>query len=101
MKLNVDVILKDLDGNELKDGEKSVTLKSVIVNALTMLGKNDESMTGPDKFVLYTIAQVVHKGGDIELTAEEIVKIKERVGKFYTPIVVGNVFNLLENKEIK
>ncbi len=106
MKVKVNVTLKTIDGNEMKDvdGEgKAVdaTLKLAIVNALLAPAQNEK---GVDKVRTYELAKKVYSvDGDelVELSAEDITLIKEKVGEtFPSPLVVGQVFDLLEQKEI-
>ena len=97
MKLKIDVNLKNFKGEELKEGDKPVNLKDVITGALLM---PEESSDGKEKAERYFMAQRVENSGKTwETTAEEVSKVKELVGKFYTPIIVGQAFEILEGEE--
>jgi len=101
MQVNVSVVLKAIDGvNDLKnnDGDGKVKifpLKDAIVNAVLAPVKHDEK--GVDKVKKYELAKKVQiADGNVELTIEDITLIKERVGEVYPPLIVGQVFELLE-----
>jgi len=101
MKFNVNEVLKALNGQTLKDvdanGESiDATLKTAIVNALLAPVQKE---SGVDKVKKYELATRVYKNDEVELTAEEISLIKKCVGENFAPIVVGQVFNILEKKE--
>lgn len=99
MKVNVTTVLKAIDGTPLLDeNKKEVILKNVLVNALMNVGADEGS--GEDKLKRYLMSQNIFNATDsVELSAEDISKLKELVGKGYGPIIVGPVFQLLEGKE--
>ncbi len=43
--------------------------------------------------------KIIKANGIAELSSEEIVTMKERIGKMYGPAIVGPVYDLLEKKE--
>jgi hypothetical protein len=93
MKRNLSAPVLQLDGTPFPNNE---TLGSVCFMAVTAPMPGDESMGVEQKRRLYGIAQKVHALGDVDLTAEDIVAIKERVGKGFSVIVVGRVFEMLD-----
>ncbi|MCD6262343.1 MAG: hypothetical protein J7J52_04905 [Deltaproteobacteria bacterium] len=97
MIVNMSAELKTLDGEPLIDAGKPVTLKDVSVNAL-LAQQERETLDAKEKLARYELALKVNKGGDVEVTVEEIAKIKDCVGKVYPTLVVGQVFHLLEGK---
>lgn len=101
MKINAEIELKHVSSGEpLRDSNDGsiITLGVACVQALVM-GIPDEQVDGAEKYARYQIASKFSNGGEVELTAEEIVKIKGVVGVAYTPLVVGPVFMLLEGLE--
>lgn len=92
MLVNFDATIKTLDEKEL---EPAAVMKDVIVAAL-LANYGDEQVTGTEKFLRGQLAQKIHVGGDIELSIEELTKIKDLVGKYGTPLVVLQIFNLIE-----
>jgi len=96
MKIKVDINLKDFKGKELLENGKPVNLKDIITGALLM---PEENVSGKDKAERYFLAQRVENSGkEFETTAEEISTIKDLIGKFYTPLIVGQAYEILENK---
>ena len=78
--------------------DKDADLRYVIVNALVGTIKGDENLDGKKKFELWELAGKINDTKvDVELTTEEVAKIKERVGKFYPIAIVGSAYNLIEN----
>lgn len=96
MHIDVDIELKTLDGGPVVDASGPVTVRSVAVNAL-LANYPDEHPTGEEKLRRYQIARAVHAGGKVELRVEDVALIKLLVGKAYSPLVVGPVFEALEH----
>ena len=98
MKINVDETLKTLDGQTMMDNDGKgnaieASLKTVLVNAVLA---PTEKEAGVDKVRKYELAKMLFKGGEVDLTAEDITLIKKQVGENFAPIVVGQVFEMLE-----
>lgn len=96
MLINLDFTIKDLSGNEFVPPAE--TIGQIIVAAL-LHNYGDESVSGLEKFHRGQLAQKVNSGGDIDLTVEELTKIKDMVGKFGTPLSVLQIFNHIEKSE--
>lgn len=98
MKLgDITTKIRNLDGSDaLGSDEQPLTYRTVLqVSALaTMPG--DEHMDGLQKARLWNIAQVVFRDAEPELPAEDVALLKERVGKGWPPLVVGQTFAFLE-----
>ena len=98
MKLNIDQVLSGLDGAPLTaDGDQPLTLKVVVANALLQPQQEDPQVQGL-AYRLYTLAQTIHAGEQVELEAADIDLIKKRLERVYPPIVVGQSWNMLEGK---
>lgn len=98
-KINFSVVLTKLEGDPLKDDkQEDLTLAGAAKQALLVL---DEKQTGEEKYENYCIATKVANGGEVTLKSEEISKIKEMIGKYMYPIVVGQAWDLLEGKTPK
>ena len=100
MKLNFDNLLLDFNGESIKDSntQKEISLRIVAINALiaTIEGIIVEPMK---KFERYKLAEKVHAGGMVEVTAEEISEIEDCVGRAYSVVVVGAAYKLLEESK--
>jgi len=99
MLVNVDGVLKSMSGETLKDvvnGEAiDAKVKDALVNAILSPVQNEQ---GVEKVKKYELAKRIYAGGDIDLVAEEVALIKERVGESYAPIIVGQLFELLDSE---
>ena len=98
MKINVDETLKTLDGQTMMDNDGNgnaveASLKTLLVNAVLAPTKDEK---GVDKVRKYELAKLIFKGGEVDLTAEDITLIKKQVGENFAPIVVGQVWDILE-----
>ena len=98
MLVNVNQVLKTLDGQTMKDSDGQgnavdATVKMVIVNAILSPTK-DES--GVDKVKKYELAKKIYASDEVDLDEKEIALIKERVGEGFAPIIVGQIFELLK-----
>ena len=101
--MNVDVTknLITFDGQTMKDivdGEAvDATLRMAMVNAIL---SPVEKESGMDKVKKYELAKRIHNAKDeVELSAEDISLIKERIGEVFPALIVGQVFDLLEGKD--
>ncbi len=100
MKIDTNQTLKALNGEVLKDNDGQgnavdATLKMAVVNALLAPVQKE---TGLDKVKKYELATRIYKNDEVELSSEDIVLIKKCVGDNFAPIVVGQIFNILEGK---
>lgn len=101
MKINVNQKLKTVEGQTMKDvgsDGKAVeaTLKMAIVNSLLAPLQQGQNESGIEKVKKYELAMRVYKGGEVELTVEDIALIKKQIGDVYPPLIVGQTFDLLE-----
>lgn len=94
MILNFDQTLKELNGETIKDEKGEVKLKTFCQNAILAPEKEQNA---EEKVRAYQLAIKIQEGGEVEVTAEEIALIKKKVGEAYAPIVVGQIFEILES----
>jgi len=92
---NFDNEIKNIDGSTLLQDANPVVMKSLLVAALMGSNPSEKDVSGDEKFKRYELAQKVNAGGNIDLTPEEIVLLKKLVGVSYTPLVVGQVYKIL------
>lgn len=98
MKIDMTTQILDLDGEPIpqsKDGPIT-TLRSVVEGALLAPMRGDENLAGAKKAELFLLVMRVHTEDECEMKAEEIVTIKDRVGKLYGPLVVGRAYAILD-----
>jgi len=98
MLLNVTEKLKTFSGEVIKDnvnGEAvDADLRTALVNAILSPVQNE---TGMDKVKKYELAKRIHSKDEVELSKDDIELIKERVGELYVPLVVGQIFDKLDD----
>ena len=101
---------KDKAGNTIPGTEKKATLKSVCIDALLFpktiinpkTGIAEEGDTFEEKMGKYRIYEKFENNvKEVELTSEEITKIKRLISDIKTQLVVGRVNDMLEQKEKK
>lgn len=97
MKIDVTQTLLALNGEKLRgDDGQPVTLRSVCINALMTTLEADGNLTGEDKLAAYTLAKQIQDEDQPDLRVEDLTKLKERIGKCYSPAVVGPVYAVLD-----
>jgi hypothetical protein len=100
-----DTKLTDFDGTEIRDSVAQesnptkqappLTLGAACRHALTIIQPGDD--TKPTvKFERGCLAYDIYKGDVPSLEAEKITELKELVGKLYGPVVVRQVYFLLD-----
>jgi len=75
----------------------------VLVNGVTYFNVDPRQgevrkMDGEQKMRAYSLATEIMKYDEIDLKAEDIVFIKEGMEKIYSPLIFGQVCNILEGK---
>jgi len=101
MKIKLTQKIKNLKGENLKDGKVDIELKAVCVNALLSETPEKEGgkVDGNEKMKRFLLAEKIEKAKELDLKAEEIAKIKAIVGGSFAPLIVGRVYNALEGKK--
>lgn len=120
MKIDFNQNLKGLDGEPLKDDQATaeeevrlrkeaedkgiefigkgkqfyVKLKTVVINALMGMRPN-ENIIGQERYDRGKLAMKIDVG-DQDVKAEDVVLIKKLVGESYTPLIVVQVWDILE-----
>ena len=100
MKLDVTRILKNLDDKPLKgDDGKDLTLGKACVTALMAMEPN-KPVDGNEKFLRGELAMRIHRAKKyIDLKVEETAKIKKRIGVGFGPLLIVQVWEILEKKK--
>lgn len=104
MKKNLDVILKNLDGTNLKvtDSEgnptdQDVTVKLVATNVLLHAVRPNENRELEKMVHRYHLSLSLHKGSEQEIKTEDLVLIKQLTPIMYGPLVVGQIHDWAED----
>ena len=96
MKINFNQPIKNIQKEEIKD----LTLKSVSVEALLATFSDEQSLSGEEKAKRYLLATRIYANSEeLDLTVEEIAKIKQLIGKGYGPLIVGQAWDMLEGNK--
>lgn len=97
MKIDMKVKLKTLKGDDILDEKNNpVTIGDIISQAL-LASFPDDNEKGEEKYKKFKLAVKVNSSDlPIDITLEEAVKIKEIVGKGFSPLIVGQVWEILE-----
>ena len=105
MKIDTNVEIINLDGNVLKENDGSgnavnVTAKKIMANSLmsNVIGRDGRPVPekGEDKLKKFKLAMKIYDSDEVELSSEDIVLIKERVGATYNTLVYGRICDLLK-----
>ena len=111
MKVDLNIKLFSLKDQPLNTMEKvgdatvevQMTLGSVCYDAMLTLLSIDKGEAGKYREERWQLARRVVKaeiaGEPIDLSTEEIVMLKKRIGEMYSPSIVGPTYELLEGKE--
>lgn len=101
MRIKFTTVLKEVDGKTpLTDAEtkESVTLRTISVNSL-MAEMQDERRSGTQKAEAYELSMRIMAADIAEVTVSEVATIKDRIGKCFGALVVGQCWPLLEKPE--
>lgn len=111
MKIDVTQELKNLDGSTLVQARarcpecgratetEAVTLRGVVTNALMVQDQSEAQVKGEEKARRYQLGLRIYGEESPDLSPEEIVLIRQRVAQMYQPLVVGQVWALLDPAE--
>lgn len=99
MKLSLNVEVKDFKGEVMFEDDSNKIALTVLKVCLSVLGRaldGDVKMKGEEKLKLFKLGMKLTDSGEVELSSEDIVLIKNRVNKIYSPIVYGRCCEVLE-----
>jgi hypothetical protein len=96
MKKNFDQKITDLKGIAVKDPSGTeLTAQMLVANAL-LTDFPDEKVSGEEKFKRFKLALAVTNKAEVDLKPEQLASIKTVVGKAYTPLIVGRLFEIID-----
>jgi len=72
------------------------TVGDVIGDALLAVSENDRGLSGDQKNQRYKLWKKLEGGGEKSFSLEEASLIKQVVGNVYGPLIVGQIYDLLE-----
>ena len=111
MMLQLSMQLRDQDGKLLTQAKPTLNNEGVIIGQTqepVLLGnlvkaallQPDEKDSADEKVTKFELMLRVSaaKDGELDLESEDITLVKKLVGKMYAPLVVGQVYRILEGK---
>ena len=112
MKIDVTQQITGLDGTPMVTGKQicqmcgqvvskpeSMTVRLAAVRSLTAAFRDEQGLPGDQKIARFHLALKITDEDEPDLQAEDIVLVKELVGKMYGPVVVGRVWAILDPPE--
>lgn len=93
MKIDVVQKILGLDGVPVAE---DATLRKVCSEALLNTLRGDENMDGVAKAKLFSLALAISAEDEPDLALEDWAKIKERIGRGFTPLIVGRAYELID-----
>ena len=75
-------------------GTRDMELKDVCVEALYTPNPQSPD-SGAEKFRLHQLAVKLHRGGEIEISPEDVALVKDKIGTLYGANVVGPAYEIL------
>jgi len=98
MNIDFSEKLRDVEGNVLVEGGRDVELWRVCQNVLLAFDPQAKT-TGEEKAKRYGLAVELVDGGAHDLAVEDVALIKKLVGDLMAPLVVGQVWRMLEKSD--
>lgn len=95
MNVDFSASILDLKGNVIAPENEPMTVSSVCVGALLATLKGDEGLGGNKKAEMFKLALKISDKAECDVSPEEIVLLRERVGRLWGPLVVGRVYEFL------
>ena len=98
MQVDCTKVLKDLDGTTLKNGDKKsddLTVGSIMKQACLLPLQIDADKGGTEKFELFCLAKKIHDAEMLDLRRFEVDILKDRIGKGFTVLIVGQMMEIL------
>jgi len=92
--------MMSIDGKPITDEKGAagtVTLKKIALEALLTGFPDETTLPGEEKAKRYVLAvKIAAADGKLELTSEEVTMLRKVVGKGYGPLVVGQVWKIID-----
>lgn len=102
MRKNLFIPITTLDNIVCVDSGDGSTLfvSTMCINVLLAVSEQDQPLSsGKDKLERFLLAQRISLAPEsVDLKPEDIVLIKNLIGKYASPLVVGRVFPILDNE---
>ena len=98
MKINVIQELKNYDDKVIKDQfDNTITPRSVFSNVLLQDTPNGAKIDGQEKYKRYKLTAKINCEDSPDFKVEEIAMLKQLVGDSCSALVVGVIWDVIEN----
>ena len=98
MTINTATVLKNFEGKDIVNDEKPFTVKHALLAAL-QYQTQELAPTAEQSVRAYILGMDVATKPEVELKSDDVVYIKARLLKLYTPLVFGQMVSLLEDEK--
>lgn len=98
MKVNFDIVIRDLKGIAIKDGDIDFRLSDVACTALLAPYPDEKDLDGKTKIRRFKLAEKIAgaNGAGVDLSVEDIADLKLLIGKAYAALIVGRAYQILD-----
>jgi hypothetical protein len=81
---------------QIRDGDvvREMTIGTICVQCL--LGGKQDELTGADKLERYELAKKLHDNDTVDLSAEQVVWLKEEIAKNFVSLISGQAWTILD-----
>jgi len=74
-----------------------LTLRSVCTNALLTQTQDEANLPGEEKVRRYNLALQISNEDVVDISPKDVGLVQELVARWYTPLVVGQVWGMLDS----
>lgn len=78
---------------------RPATLRGACANALVAQFQDEQNLSGEEKVKRYQLAMKIINEDAVDLPAADVALIQKLVAKVYGPLIVGQVWEMLEPKD--
>lgn len=100
MKYDVTTQLISIQGEPMRQGptkdDPEATLRDILVQACVGMDPRRHP-EGKEKYRAYNLMKKIHENDVVELESDDVTFLKDLVGEGFSTVVVGPVWDLLEN----
>ena len=105
MKIDFSQTLSTLDGEQFTDNvggkDVPVNLGKICIGALDATYQDETNLTGSEKYARFELIAKLKSASEVDVSSEDVTKLKTLIGKRYGVTVVGAAYDALEGKSRK
>lgn len=101
MKINFKQSIPDLENVPIPNEKGDpVTLSQVCIEGLLRPHQEDGKLSGEEKLERLKLAKKIKKHDEVEISAEQVTKLKKLVALHFSTLVVGQAVTMLEGEAL-